>query len=564
MFSRRPTRIARLASVVIGVTLAVAACRTAPPPPPPPADLVFANQDPGTPVASLSLAPGESINYRLDVPAGVAQAHDVIYLELDSTPNGVLELRNAGYWGVLASSASPDRFVRGALPGVPQPNPGATAVGDVAPAEQLEPQAVNENRACLGPCVIFRPESTTYHVRVLNDTGSQLTADLYAYGYALQDSGEPQNDSRQTAPVLAATNAGAIETLNDTDFWVVPGHISATVTTVANGIDVTTVVVNASGVVVAGPYATGQAIEAFTGESLRVRASGNEAAAPARSTYFIETTSLPGNPNRPPTFLEVTANNSGAAVDQRTVPAGGVIEYRVTIPATVRSRDVVYFEIDRNIGLQLRTSSNLSAIASSSSSNMFAGGGTLAFSSGDVEGDAVGPQAITPSKACRGSCIIAPANANSLFLRVHGGATATNFTLFVYGSSFMDPTEPANNTRGAVPLDGDDSGAIETIGDVDMFRVPTVGRVRFDTAGGGPALQAVILDIGGNPIPGLVYSSGANFCAYDGETIRVSAINSSQAAASARSSYWIESGAPGPICPTSLTERTVRPPLGSE
>ena len=548
----------RMLGVALIATLVLVGCRTAPPPPPPPADIIFANQDPDTPIASLALAPGEARNYRLDVPSGVSQNHDVIYLELDSTPAGVLELRNAGYWGVLASSASADRFVRGALPGVPQPVPGAEPVDSEAGGE-LEAQAVLESRACVGPCVIFSPSSTTYFVRVLNDTGSALTADLYAYGYALQDDGEPQNDTRQSAPVLAASNAGAIEVLGDTDFWLSPGHLSATVTTVANGIGVSAVVVNANGLVVAGPYGTGQAFEMYSGEFIRLRAAGNMAAAPARSTYFIETTSLPGNPSRPPTFLEVTANNSGNAVDQRTVQAGGVIEYRVSIPATVRSRDVVYFELDRNLGLQLRTSSNLSAIASSSSPNMFAGGGTLAFADAGPNGDAVDTQAVTANRACRGSCIIAPAQSNSLFLRVHGGGASTNFTLFVYGFDLLDGTEPANNNRATAPdLVNSDSGAIETIGDVDMWRVNAVGRVAFDTVSGGPNLQAVVLDIGGNPIPGLVYTRGSRFCAYPGETIRVTASNSSQAAASARSSYFLESGVSGPVCPTSVPDPATR------
>src|SRR5690606_21218549 len=115
-----------------------------------------------------------------------------------------------------------------------------------------------------------------------------------------------------------------------------------------------------------------------------------------------------------------------------------------------------------------------------------------------------------------------------------------------------DDTEPANNARATAPvLVGTDSGAIETIGDVDMWRVSTTGRVAFDTVSGGPNLHAAILDIGGTPIPGLVYTSGANFCAYPGETIRVTASNPSQAAVSARSTYFFESGVSGPVCPTS-------------
>src|SRR5690606_37219736 len=234
------------------------------------------------------------------------------------------------------------------------------------------------SRACLGPCVIFAPTTTTYYARVVNDTGATMTAALYLYGYDLQDDTEPQNDARSTAPVLETVSSGAIELLGDTDFWLAPAYLQATVSQVSGGVDIIAVVADAGGVVVAGPYASGEAFEVYRGEFVRVRAATGTAAAPAKSSYFIETANLPGDPSRPPTYLEVTANNSGAALDQRTVPAGGMIEYRLIIPATVRSRDVLYVELDTDLGLEFRTSSNLGVIASSSSSNGFSSGGASA------------------------------------------------------------------------------------------------------------------------------------------------------------------------------------------
>jgi len=526
--------------VLLGLVL-LSACRTAPPPPPPPADIVVAGTDPDAVVAAFSLAPGETKDFRLQLPAGVTQGSDVIYLELDPSATGVLELRGSTYWYVIASSASPDRFVSGVLAGVPQPQPGAAAAA--GSAESLDSRAVLESRACLGPCVIFAPTTSTYYARVINDTGSAMSVDLYLYGYDMQDDTEPQNNTRSTAPVLQPTNAGALELLGDTDFWLAPGHLLATLTKISGGIDVSAVVVAADGVVVDGPFVSGQSFEVYSGECVRVSAATGTAAAPAKSTYFIETITLPGNPTRPPSYFEVTANNSGAWVDQRSVPAGGMVEYRVSIPATVRSRDVLYVELDANLGLELRSPSNLSSIASSSSPDWFSSGGSFARQQ-DLHG-VVGARGISASKSCRGSCVIVVPQANSYFVRVYGGASNASFSLYAYGFDLMDDTEPANDWIGSAPVLVDDaSGAIETIGDVDLWRMATAGTVAFDTVSGGPTLQAQILDSDGSQVPsnqgGGPFTSGQSFGVFSGEYVRVTSADPNRAAVAARSSYFLE------------------------
>src|SRR5690606_21015546 len=194
----RPGSAARprlgLAGVVL-LALVLSACRTAPLPPPPPADLIVAGTDPTISAASFTLAAGEWKDFEIRVPTAV-MAREVIYLELDPSQAGVVELRNASYWHVIASSATSDRFVSGTLTGVPQPPRVAAVEGEAG----ILPQAVVESRACLGPCVIFEPTAATYYARVVNDTAASLSADLYLYGYDMQDDTEPQNDLRSTAP----------------------------------------------------------------------------------------------------------------------------------------------------------------------------------------------------------------------------------------------------------------------------------------------------------------------------------------------------------------------------
>jgi len=273
------------------------------------------------------------------------------------------------------------------------------------------------------------------------------------------------------------------------------------------------------------------------------------AAAPAKSTYFIETVSLPGDPTRPPSYLEVTANNSGAAIDQRTMPAGGMVEYRLAIPATVRSRDVLYVELDADLGLELRSSSNLSSIASSSSPNGFSSGGSFARASGTDA--SVGVQGISASKACVGSCVIVVPPSNSLFVRVFGGGSTTSFALYAYGFDLMDDTEPANDSVATAPvLVSDVSGAVETIGDADVWRMATSGTVAFDTVSGGPALQARVLDTNGVQVPpnlgGGPFADGQTFSVFAGEHVLVGATDPDQAAVAARSTYYLERTGPLP------------------
>jgi len=501
-----------------------------------------AGTDPTISAASFTLAAGEWKDFEIRVPTAV-MAREVIYLELDPSQAGVVELRNASYWHVIASSATSDRFVSGTLTGVPQPPRVAAVEGEAG----ILPQAVVESRACLGPCVIFEPTAATYYARVVNDTAASLGAELYLYGYDMQDDTEPQNDLRSTAPVLQASNAGAFEVLGDTDFWLAPGHIQATLSTVSGGVAINATVVDGGGLVVAGPYASGASFEVYAGESMRVRAATGTAAAPAKSTYFIETSALPGNPTRPPNYLEVTATNSESPLDQRSVPAGGMIEYRLSIPATVRSRDVLYVEVDAALGLELRSSSNLSTIASSSSSQSFSSGDSFLGAAGSAAGGAAatGSQAIAANKDCLGPCVIVVPPSNTLFIRVYGGSSNTNFSLYAYGSSLMDTTEPANDQTGSAPvLVGDVSGAIETIGDVDVWRMATTGTVAFDTVSGGIAMQARVLDVNGSPVPGNQgggpFANGQSFGVFAGEYVRVSATDGNRAAVAAASTYFLE------------------------
>src|SRR5690606_9057993 len=118
-----------------------------------------------------------------------------------------------------------------------------------------------------------------------------------------------------------------------------------------------------------------------------------------------------------------------------------------------------------------------------------------------------------------------------------------SISLYAYGLSYMDETEPQNDSPGSAPvLTATDSGAVETIGDTDYWRLAYAGSVAFDHVGGGIALEAEIVDAGGNPVPGSggPYRSGEVLEVLAGEYVRVWTVDPEVAAAAANSSYFLE------------------------
>ena len=525
---------------LVALALILSACRTAPPPPPPPADLITVGEDPVAVVDSVTLAPGEWIDYELAIPAGIRAAYDVVYLELANTQLGaVLELRNSLYWNVLASSATPSVFVRGAISGVPQPVP----VPQASPrpeAAATDPAGITTTRVCSGPCVIFAARGATYYARVVNDGGTTITADVHLYGLDLQDDTEPQNDSRSTAPVLATEVFGAIELLGDHDYWLAADDLA--VTLAANsGVDVEAVVTSAGGVVVAGPYRSGETFSVFAGESVRLRAVGNNTAGAAGvSSYYLSSAALPpGTPGRPPGFIEVSAStNSATAVHSRAYAAGESFEYRLSLPSSVRTAAVLYVELDQAAGLELRSGTGLSAIASSSSAASFrSGAGSFSTS------DQLSAAGVTVAADCRGSCVIIKPGSSSYRVIVTNLGGSRTISLYAFGDDFMDEFEPQNDATVSAPvLTTSDQGAIETIGDTDFWQLAYDGTVAFDTATPGITLEAEIVDASGAPVPnsGGPYPGGSSLTVFGGEFVRVWARDANQAAVAARSMYFLD------------------------
>ncbi len=503
----------------------LAACLQ-PPPPPPPADPLVARADGGaTPAAVVDLGPGEWVDFELVLDA--VRSFDAAYLELDATQPAVVELRSGGYWGVVASSSTPDFFVRGAIQGVPQPTPGASAA-------ELEPSQITPNQTCLGPCVVFDPGSGRFFARVVNTGSTTLVADLYLYGSDLADTNEPGNDSRGGAPALADGAFGAIELLGDVDYWLAPAGANVTVEPVSGAIALEATVYDACGLAVAGPYPGGQTFRVFSGEAVRVRATQERAAAPGRSGYYLSVTSPSGG--TPPRDGGCTPVTAGTNPDSPAVSvfmgSNATATFVVSVPSSVRSRDVIQFEVGGSARLEVLGSGGSVLYSSASPDVFFAGGGALAAPS-EVE-----PAAVAVGRVCGGPCVIDPAPASSYLVRVRNQGPARNVPLFAFGRDFDDTTEPANDSRLTAPsLTDDGSGAIEFVGDVDLWYVPFGGTVSFETVSGGLPMVVDVLSSSGSVLFGDLPPGGIAVGA--GEYLRVRAADGDAAAVAGRSTYFL-------------------------
>lgn len=504
------------------LAILLAACSN-PPPPPPPSDPMPATSDGGgTPAGSVDLAPGEDANFNL-VLGNVPQSFDVIVAELVTDQSAAIELRNGGYWGIISSSVSRDRFVRGRLGTVP---PAIPSTQEAAPATVTEPTLL-----CQGPCIMFDPAGGSFYLRVVNTGGSQLSAQVYLYGWDLDDQNEPANDLRSGAVPLAEGESGALELLGDVDYWSATTDADVTISE-PTGIEVEVSVYDTCGLAVAGPYQGGETFSVYQGESVRVRAAGEVAATAGRSRYFVTVDPFSGAP-RPPGCQQVTANTSDTTpVGSVNLSGSGQAVFVLTVPSTVRNRDILQIEITKDAGLEVLASAGGAVLYSSHSRDYFAAGSLGPFVAPSLQ-----PSAINVSRTCGGSCVLIAGAASQYVVRVTNDGSSGVVGLYAFGRDFDDTTEPANDFTSTAPvIAGDGVGAIEYVGDEDVWKSAFTGEVSFTAPTATIDLLAEVYNPVGQPVAG-PYSPGTEFLVYADEYVLVRAADPSQAAVAGKSRY---------------------------
>ncbi|HEX7004545.1 MAG TPA: hypothetical protein VF168_10210 [Trueperaceae bacterium] len=203
-----------------------------------------------------------------------------------------------------------------------------------------------------------------------------------------------------------------------------------------------------------------------------------------------------------PNATEVGATTDPfASVASGSLLPGESVIFEVRLSTSeVTETQAVYFELENSLDLYVYNS-NGNLYASSSSSNFFATGeaGILSASQSSFE-----PLVVTPLN-CRGSCIIRDSDSSRFFVEVSNpfGST-TSFTLYAYVDQYQDSGEFENDSQFspvAIPL-GEESGAIESIGDVDFYRPQVQGDLTFSLNEGVVIdIRAVVIDESGREIP---------------------------------------------------------------
>lgn len=262
-------------------------------------------------------------------------------------------------------------------------------------------------------------------------------------------------------------------------------------------------------------------------------------------------------PGPPANTVDVTAtlNPAASLATVNALGPGQAQVFRVAVPVSVANSDLIYIELNRDIELEVLPAAYTSVIYSSNSAAMFSSGrfGIQSVGGAAIEAtEAIDGQTVTTPVTCRGSCVLVAGNTISdpFYVRVRNDSgSAINVSLFVYGDEFGDDNEPFNGSINTAPiLSLFDAGAIETSGDFDLWKMGFTGTVAFDTVVNGIVLEARILNASGVEVPtsngGGPYFDGQEFSVYTGEYVRVRAVTSGQAAASARSTFYLENVSP--------------------
>lgn len=236
------------------------------------------------------------------------------------------------------------------------------------------------------------------------------------------------------------------------------------------------------------------------------------------------------------TGADLTATSS---VDFATLGRSDEKVYRVRIASS--SNDAVYVYLDADLELYVYDSEGR-RYASSSSRDYFATGDTGIAS---VSGAALAPADVGFDIACPGSCVILPATFDDeLFLRVvNGGSSDASFNLWTVLRDFEDSGEASSSP---VPIPSAASaesatGALETLGDVDIFVAQDTGVLFFDGVPDSGIIYEARIDPADPLLDPIFLSSGESDLVLAGETVTVYAVNANaRAAASGFSKYFLD------------------------
>ncbi|UCH26205.1 MAG: hypothetical protein JSV66_00735 [Trueperaceae bacterium] len=232
-----------------------------------------------TQATSSIVLPRESIWFRVDISSTVTSSGEAIYYELDALGDAIkdgsgggleIQLYNSG-GTVLANSRSAAYFESGSSSLV---------------AGALSGQGISINWFCLGACIIEDTATQTRFVRVRNTTDATVDFDLFVYVRDYVDTGEPENDQLATAIPLSISDAGAVESLGDVDYYEV-GSNGVLLFSSDTSIDLQAQIVDSLDRSIGQPLSPGESAPVFVGDFIRVSSVDGRAGAQDVSGYDL-------------------------------------------------------------------------------------------------------------------------------------------------------------------------------------------------------------------------------------------------------------------------------------
>lgn len=234
-------------------------------------------------------------------------------------------------------------------------------------------------------------------------------------------------------------------------------------------------------------------------------------------------------------------SGSSSPITSFTLAPGEVVYYEIDVSSSQRSSyDVLQVEAgtDQPLNLTFYGPSG-SAYASASTPDYFASG-TLGLAS--LGGATVVPQSLAVNRTCAGPCVVQNLASGTYYARIANRSSSTaNVSLYAFVRNYDDSNEPANNSVGTAPFlpfsASGDSGAIETLGDVDYWVMNGTGTLSFASSSAAQLQADVYTNTGAyltTLLPGQSYGP-----LYTGDYVKVYALNNERAGVSGASVYFV-------------------------
>lgn len=432
----------------------------------------------------------------LDVPAGTERW---IRLDVDPLSNAapaLLVVDVAGLDGVtrhvdlrdergrlLSAARSPQRYGR---------QIGALTTSDAAGAAVEGAGDGVQPWSCIGICVAKRHGPGTFYVGVRNVGSRDAIFDVYAYTRAQWDPFEPNDGASAAAPYTLSFvgdgPGGAIEYPGDVDTFQLrcaPGFAGGDI-----GFRLTLVSTFPGTLALAADGDLRRVGERSAplpcGAIVDVRALDGSAGPASTSAYRLEAQPVPLY------AIDAVAQSQPAqpsALGRVTLAPGETALARLRFgssPARLRYVEAVGVSgvsADGRVLLELRDPSG--SIGFSTSRERFASGADVLAAPGWSDA-IVSPTSIGVLNGCLGPCVLSRYRAETLVARLtNTSGQSVTIDVYAYGGPEFDENEPNETAASATDFPigatgGDVTGAIERIGDVDVFRLVCGASFPYD------------------------------------------------------------------------------------